>query len=138
LAFCAGTIGAVGAAAALVVRRRYPQLFGAPRLVAFGVLLTAGVGLAHLVPAALGVLSRGTALAAAVLVLVATSRLRRVRPGPAEPPLPTPPSSTGSWIVAGTAIAAVTVYALGFLREHVTVAITHSDYVTFTMPQIAR
>ncbi len=138
VAFFVGTVGAVALAAAVLLHRRFAHLTGSPRIVAFGLLLCAGVVIAHLAPAALGLLHRWSALAAAALLVIAVARLRRVAPGPADRPPPGPRSSTASWIVAVVAVAAVGVWFLAFLREHATVAVTHSDYVTFTMPQIAR
>src|SRR5215210_1791921 len=72
LAFLVGTLGAVGVAAALVARRRLPSLRGAPRALAYLLLASAGVLAVHLLPGALGLLSRESVLAAALLACLAT------------------------------------------------------------------
>ena len=138
LALFTGTFGAVGLAAAIVVRRRLSHLTGAPRIVAFALLWIAGFVAVNLVPAALGVLDRVPVLLAALAVLVAASRVPTASTAASPAPAPAARSDVLSRVLAGAAVVAVGLYALAFLREHATQAIVHSDYVHFTMPQIAR
>jgi hypothetical protein len=79
-ALLALTLGCAAGSAWLLIRARYRWMAPEARVVAFAVLAGAAVFVAHLVPLILGVLSRGTAVAASLLVLAAVSR---VRPGDA-------------------------------------------------------
>src|SRR2546430_2511252 len=138
LVFFLGTVGAVALAALIVVQRRFAYLRGYERLIAISLLVLAGVIAVHLFPLALGVLDRTTALVAAIMALAGASRLRREPAGASSLPAPAGSSNALSWLIGGVAMAAVLVYTLAFLREHLTSAVTHSDYVSFTMPGIAR
>lgn len=139
LGFLAATWGAVGAAAALVVRRRLPGMRGAPRLLAFGLLLTVGIIAAHLLPGMFGLLSRESALVTAVLILAGAWRL----PEAAEP-LPeragrTPPPSDGlSWLIAAAGVLVVAAGSLAAARTGIAEASTDIDTLTFHLPNIAR
>lgn len=137
-AFFLGTVGSVGLGAALVVRRRLAHLRGVSRLLAFALASFAGVVAVHLVPAGLGVLTRGTVLTAAVLGLAGASRLRRVPPVPPDPPPASGQSHRWSWVIAAVAAGTLAVYALAYLAESATVAVTHIDFLSFTMPGLAR
>ena len=64
LPMLAATIGA----ALLVVAKRFDYLSGVPRVLACAVLATAAIVFAHVAPAALGVLTRGTPLVASLLL----------------------------------------------------------------------
>jgi dolichyl-phosphate-mannose-protein mannosyltransferase len=139
LAFFAATMGSIGVAAGLIVRRRLGHLTGAHRILAFSVIATFGVIWAHLAPAALGVLARETVLASALLALAATSRVRSIEVADDEPPAPpSEPSGAVSSLLAGAAVAAVAVYALAYLSEHAAIAVTHTDLVSFHLPGVAR
>lgn len=139
LAFFAATMGSVGAAAGLIVTRRLGHLGGVPRILAFSIIATFGVIWAHLAPAALGVLTRGTVLATAVLGLLLALRVRRIEAvGNDDSPPPSEPSGVASRVLAGGAVAAVAVYAIAYLTEHATIAVTHTDFVSFHLPGVAR
>src|SRR5436190_11369299 len=84
----AAMLGSVLAGSAVIVRRRLPHLEGATRLVAGGVVATAGLLAVHLVPGMLGVLSRGSVLVGSGLWLV----LAIVVPAVAETPRPASPA----------------------------------------------
>src|SRR4051812_6990589 len=70
----AATWGCAQGAAWIVVGRLTPRLAGAPRALAFGVLATAGVVAAYLLPGMFGVLSRWSGMLTAVLLLGAVWR----------------------------------------------------------------
>jgi hypothetical protein len=136
--FFVATMAAVGTSAWLVARRTLSQLAGAPRLLAIGTLWTVGVIVVHVLPAALGVLSRETTLAASVLVLLMASALgggpgKQVSP----PPPPAAPSSRLSWMLAAAAVAMFALYVLGFLYERALVPVTAQDFTGFHLPGIA-
>ncbi|MDQ2648677.1 MAG: phospholipid carrier-dependent glycosyltransferase [Actinomycetota bacterium] len=78
-AFFIVTVGGSGVAALLVLQKRLPRLTGATRWLAWSVLATAALLVVHLVPGALGILSRWSAGAAA-LVLVAVAGVVPVAP----------------------------------------------------------
>jgi Dolichyl-phosphate-mannose-protein mannosyltransferase len=138
LAVLAGTLGAVAALATVVVRRRLAHLAGAARAVAGGIVFLSGLLAAHLLPGMLGVLSRWTALAAAVLLAGAASlALRgadRATPAADEEP---PPSGTVSWLLAaaGVGILAVLLLAAAFdAARHPSESV---DSLTFHLPNVA-
>ena len=73
--FLLATWGAVFAATEILVRRQLGHLSGATRATAWGIIATAGILITTLLPAALTILSRETALVAAVLLLIAVAAL---------------------------------------------------------------
>lgn len=75
LAFFIVTIGGAGLAALLVVQKRCPRLTGSTRALAWGILATAGLLVEHLVPGALGLLSRESAAIVALLLVGAAWRV---------------------------------------------------------------
>ncbi|HEY8467024.1 MAG TPA: phospholipid carrier-dependent glycosyltransferase [Solirubrobacterales bacterium] len=88
VAFFVITYGGIAAATWLIVRARLPRLVGATRALALAVVATAALLAAHVLPAALGVLSREAAAALAVLLALAAWRLPRAEGAPV--PLPEP------------------------------------------------
>ncbi|GAC1316790.1 MAG: hypothetical protein NVSMB25_03200 [Thermoleophilaceae bacterium] len=74
--YAIGTWGAVLVAAAIVVRHRLAHLRGADAAVAYGVVASALLLLVHVLPAALGLLSRTAVLVLALGVLVLAARRR--------------------------------------------------------------
>lgn len=138
LGFFMGTTGGAGLAAVVVARRRLDHLSGSAAAVAYAILVVAAVIAVHVGPLALGVLNRWTALAASVLLLAGAARVRRRRAPPEPARDPVRGSDAISWLLASAALTAVLLYVLAFMREHATAAVSHSDYVHFTMPQIAR
>jgi hypothetical protein len=133
--FCL-SLGFAAGAARIVVRSRYDWMAPEARAVAY-VLLTAGaLFAAHLLPLALGVLTRATALAAALLVLLAATRVRPAGARAPEPPSGRPgdrPARAVAAVVAGLAGA----YALAFLFTNRAVAIGDVDATGFHLPVIA-
>src|SRR5258707_11565859 len=75
--------GASLAAAAIVHRRRLGHLRGAPAVLAYALLATLALIAAHVVPAALTVLGRGSVLATAVALLGAALLVPRAPAGDA-------------------------------------------------------
>src|SRR3954471_5295216 len=95
--FLAGTavfvalLVAVAAATALVVRRRLAHLDPLERALAAIVAGTAVLIGVHVVPLALGIVARGTVLAAAVVAVGLAALVRPARAAPAAAPPPAPP-----------------------------------------------
>ena len=134
----AGTWGAAGMTAVLVVRRRLGHLPVAPRLLAGAIVATSALIAAHLLPGLLGLLSRWSSLVVALLVLIAASRLR---PAPPEPERPAPepgPSGPFSWAIAGLAAAVVGLCGLASALSATALPPTEIDSLTFHLPNVAR
>jgi hypothetical protein len=107
------------------------------RVVAFA-LITAGlVFVEHLVPLALGVLTRGTVVVASALVLLATSRIR-----PADGPAAEAPRGASAdrlaWGAALVVVGLAVAYAIAFLAENRSVAVGDVDATGFHLPVVAR
>lgn len=135
LLFLAATTGAALGAAWIVVRRRLGSLGLVERLLAFGIVGSAAVILAHLVPGTLGVLDRWTAAVSALVLLagsllVPTTADRRVAPvGQRE--------SLGAWAVAAPAILAVGTAVIASVRVGSSRAFDQVDWMSFTLPNVA-
>ena len=139
LAFFSGTVGAVGASTWIVLHRRAPQLTGVPLTLAFFVVFAAWLIGVHLVPLALTILSSGTVLALAVLALAAATRVPAVAAAePNRTPAPETESSLVSWAIAGVASIGTLGYLLVYLKEQSTLALTHIDAMSFTLPNVVR
>ena len=135
------TAVSVGAASAILIRRRYRYLSGVARPIAYMVLATAGMVLATVLPAALGVLTRGTMLATALMALGASLLVRDAptRDAPAAEAVDAPPPSGRlSILIAVAAVGAVVVYQLARLRLLLTAPISDIDMLGFHLPGIAR
>ncbi len=131
LAFALPTYGAVLFAALVLVRGR-----GVVRVVACGLVATAALVVVHLVPGALGVLSRGTVLVAALIAAAIAWRV-----GIARSYTPAPPDAARdpvAWGIAGAAVVASAAAALASLWVFAGVPITGLDTVTFHVPNVAR
>jgi hypothetical protein len=131
----------VAVAAALVVRRRLPQLVGAPGVLAVGTAVTGGLVGVHLVPGLFGVLSRWTALAAAALVLIGAARVARVsgtRPDP--PPSPAGDDRGGPflWPIAAGALGALALWGVATTWNRTVLPPEGIDSITFHLPNVAR
>ena len=124
----------------VVQRRRLPHLRGAPAVVAGGVLASGCVVLVHMLPGVLGVLSRWTALAAALLLLAAVAwRLPRARPAPA----PGPPADEGSagpvtWAMAGAAAGAVALWLVASAWNRTVLPPESIDTLSFHFPVVGK
>ena len=130
---------ALGAAtAALVVRRRLGWVEPWARAVAFGVVFTAALALAQLVPLILGILSRGTALAAGALLLVLATRLPRDTRDATERMRPEAADPSPARLLALVMIAVAAVYVVAFLLHNRAFAISDYDSTSFILPAPAR
>jgi hypothetical protein len=121
----------------LVVRRRLAWMAIETRIVAFALLLAGFVFVEHLVPLALGVLSRGTVIAASALVGLAASRVRPAAAREQEPPRGEP-GDTLSWRLALVVVGAVAAFVIAFLAENRAAALGDVDATGFHLPVVAR
>ena len=135
--FFAGTVGAAGAAGAVLVRRRLPHLAGAPRVLAVGLTGTAVLIAVHLLPGLVGILSRESALSCGALALAGALLVPAVE-GPAETPLRPPPSGLLSWALAAPAAAAAGLFHLGAAWIGSGEPSIEIDTLTFHLPNVAR
>jgi hypothetical protein len=139
LVFFVVTLGAVCAAATVALRRTYTHLSGAPRALAWALLATFALISAHVLPMALGVLSRGTVVVSALGILVAALLL-----SPAAKAT-TPPErraasedGTAALVISCLTALGLGVYLLAVLRSQLFVAPTGIDWLTFHLPNVAR
>src|SRR3954453_14975634 len=134
--FCLAFVG-LGVAAALVVAdRRLRWMEPWARGVAIGLLTAAAIATAQLIPLLLGVLTRGTALVAAAVLLALASRLPRSERAAGDGA--TEPSWRPATIVAVLALAVAGVYVVAFLIHNRAVAIGDYDSTSFILPVPAR
>jgi hypothetical protein len=139
LVLAAALLGLVLAAAGLAIRRSLPQLTGAARWVAFGTLGTLALVAAHVLPLALGVLTRGTVLVAAALLVAGAVALPRREGVPAAPaPPPVAPTGRLSAALAVAGVGAVAAAALAVAARDATQSSTGLDMVNFHLPDVAR
>src|SRR4051794_38455505 len=139
LCFFVGTVGSALAAAALLTRRRLSHLDLPAQVLAFGVLATAAILVAHLLPGVLGLLSRTSALVSALALLVAASRVPAAGTAAGDDSVPpVPPSGRFSWALAAVAAGAVVVAAMGAAWAGSATPSTEVDTLTFHLPNIAR
>ena len=145
----AGLLALVGAATALVVRRRLRHLDRLELALASLVVGTAVLIAVHLVPLMLGILTRGTVIAAALLAVGLAALVRPAarppgeqppddEPGPSPADRPTPPSSTASWALAALAAAFAAVTALADLGRWAGDELVGVDPLTFHLPNVGR
>ncbi len=136
------TNGAALLAAAMIGRRRYRFEPALPRALAYLVLGVAAIVFAQVLPAALGVLGRPTALLAALLLLAAAtrvpSRVPEAHAGEEPRRAAIPPSSAVSVAIAVVTVIVAVVYELAQLRVLATQPITATDMLNFHLPGVAR
>lgn len=138
LAFFVATAGSVGLAAWLVLRKRLGHLRGAPGVVAFGVLATAGIVAVYLVPGIVGLLSRSATLLVALALALAAVRLPRHGEETTDPPPELPASGRGSTVLAGAGALTVAIVAALELVKRGAAPVANIDALTFHLPDIAR
>lgn len=123
--------------AALLVERRLAHVRGAARATAFGVMATLGLLAVHLVPAALGVLSRGTVVLACALWVVAAWRVptaeTKLQPDPGSARRGTPAEIA----LAGLAVVAIALFVLAVARDRMYQATLSVDSLNFHLPGVA-
>src|SRR5436305_7643321 len=105
LAWFALTLGGTLGGAAILVRKRLAHLAGVQRVVAFAIVATCGLLAVHLVPGMLGVLARGTVLAATVVWVVVAVLVPEGPPRSRDDPAPGPDGPGVRWAAALAAIA---------------------------------
>jgi hypothetical protein len=133
------TVGAASGAAYLLLRRRLGYLSGLARMLAFVTLATAAVIASDLLPAALGILTRGTALAAAIIMLVTVRAVTGKAHAVAVDTDPAPPpSSRASLVIAVITVGAATVFAAARLYDLSSQPLMDIDMLNFHLPGIAR
>lgn len=131
------TLGASVIAGRLLVSRRMPELRGAVRAAAVGLVVSVAVLAAHVAPLALGIMSRATVLATALALLVAAARLPAV-PAPARPPSPAPPGAWPARLIAGVGLAALALYVVALVIDRASDPIGSVDSLSFHLPHSAR
>lgn len=133
-------LAGVGTAAVVVVRRRLPHLDRLEAALALTVVGTVLLLAVHVVPLAIGVLSRGAVLLAAAAVAVgALTLVRPARPIPPTPRgAPLPGGGRGSWALAVGSAAVVILAAAANFRVWAGRELTGVDPLTFHMPNVAR
>jgi hypothetical protein len=133
------TIGAVALATAFALRR-LPHLAGPSRWLAAGIVFTAGLLAAHMVPGILTILSRWTVALAAVLEAAAAwwlVRSRPVEPAGASDDVPAVDDGRLPRVLAMVAAGALAVFVVGFLRTAARQAIEGDDALNFHLPVLA-
>jgi hypothetical protein len=132
-------LAAVAVATALVVRRRLRHLDPLETGLASVVIGTGVLIGVHLVPLMLGILSRGTVIAAAALA-VGLAALVRPAAGAEEPEArsPAPPSSRASWAMAALACGFTAAAALANLGRWGGDEVIGDDPTSFHLPGIGR
>jgi hypothetical protein len=134
-------VAAVAVATALVVRRRLRHLDALELGLASVVVGVAILIAVHLVPLMLGILTRGTVLAAAALA-VGLAALVRPAAAPATadrgPGGPVAPSSLLAWALAAVATAFATAAALADLGRWGGDELVGVDPLTFHLPGVGR
>ena len=130
----------VGAATALVVRRRLRHLDRLELALASVIVGTTVLIAAHLVPLMLGILTRATVIAAALLAVGVALLVTPAPPGPDQPPAdrPAPPSRQSSWALAALAAAFATIAAVADLGRWAGDELVGVDPLTFHLPNIGR
>ncbi len=132
----------VGAATALVVRRRLLHLDRLELAMASVVVGTGILIAVHLVPLMLAILTRGTVMAAAVLAVGLAVLVKPVEPASVDPDpdteRPTAPSSQASWALAALAGAFAAVTALADLGRWAGDELVGVDPLTFHLPNVGR
>ena len=135
------TGGAAVATAAVLARRYLPAIRGSARAVLLGLLVTGGLVVAHLVPAALGVLSRWTVTAAALAELAIASWVVRRGAAPAGAPVVVSKADSRSRLSPVIAAVGVTLLAgwiVAGTRSRGATAINSIDLLTFNLPLAGR
>ena len=138
--FLVATWGAVFAATEILVRRRLGRLCGATRATAWGIVATAGILITTLLPAALTILSRETALVTAVLLLVAALMTPR-RQAQGSPRTPAGEAEDVARVIpAFAAIGALgaALWLVAVFVEHAAEAPLGYDAVSAYLPTAAR
>lgn len=139
LALLSVTLTGVTIATVVLLRRRLSHLAGADRVVAAGLIFTGCVVAAHLAPAALGVLSRGTTVVAALAVgALAFAVPRAAASDPMPAPEPRRASGRLSWLLAALGVAAALTGLLAYVHHQFEFSPTGTDAMNFHLPGVIR
>jgi hypothetical protein len=132
------TWGSLLVAAEILVRRRLGHLRGANRLVAFGVIFSAGLVGVHVLAGALTILNRWVVAGFAIAGLILVWRL--LAPVEAREPAPRsiPPSSPLTRLLAWLAVGGFAACALYTLRLTYSTPVLHVDALGFHLPGVIR
>ena len=133
----AGTLGGVLAGTVIIARRRLPCLEGSTRVLAGGVVATAGLLAVHLIPGMLGVLSRGSVLAATGLWVLLALAVPATDGPPAAPPEARAEEGTAR-ATATAGLLAVAVFTVATAISQLGVASGAIDLLNFHLPGVAR
>ena len=132
-------LAAVAVATALIARRRLRHLDRLELALACVVVGTAVLIAIHVVPLMLGVLARGTVLAAAAIAVGLAALVRpAARTAPAPARAAPPPSSRLSWALAAVACAYTAAAALADLGRWGGDEVIGDDPTSFHLPGLAR
>jgi hypothetical protein len=131
-AFALVTLGACGFAGWLLITRRLPWLHGIVHALAVFLAVTGLIVGVHLLPGALGILSRWSVLAVALLVALGVSRVHAVPGAPERAER----ERLDPLALLGIGIAAVG--ALGLVIHRSTQAIDSVDALSTHLPAVAR
>lgn len=138
LAVFAAIAGGCAVSSRVIVRRRAAFLQGSARAVAGGVLFVASMLAVHMVPGVLGILSRWTVLAAALLLVAAVSRIPPSSDAADAGGDRAPPASGRvSWAVAGATLLALMAYVGAAGWKASGEASQSTDSLTFHLPNVA-
>jgi 4-amino-4-deoxy-L-arabinose transferase-like glycosyltransferase len=141
LAVWLAATGSALACATVIARARLAALEPLPRALAAALLAIAALLAVYLLPGVLGVLSRGTVIAAGALLLAATLlwlRGEERRPLGAGVSLRLPRrEELMEWAPAAIGIAVVAITVLAALIERAPTAVTNLDALNFHLPGVA-
>ena len=137
-AFALAAFGACGLTGWIVVARRLPWLRGSAEVVAVFLLATALLAAVHLLPGALGILSRWAVLASALVVAAAVLRfVPAAEPHAPESHVDQPGGREERWLArAGVLLAAIA--ALSYVIARSTEPLSAVDALTTHIPTVAR
>lgn len=135
VAFTVMLAGCLGGAW-LLLRKRYGHLTGAPKAVAYGILVTLGVLAVHLVPLILTVADRITVLVATAVWVGAAAVTPRVAAEPEPNPEPDAADGTVARVLAAVALMALAFIAAVVVRDRLTIAPMGIDLLNFHMPSV--
>lgn len=115
---------------------------GSVRVLAAALLFTTALLVAHMLPGVLGVVTRGTVAAAAVLTALAAWAAVRRRPRPERGrDAPVTPEDRGplyARVLAGLAAAAIAALVAAYYRGEITHSVSSDDMLNFHLPLVAR
>lgn len=139
LCFFLPTVGGVLVATGVLLHRRCRDLRGSARFVSFGLLASAVLIVVHLVPGALGLLTRTAVLLTTALALAAALAV----PAAAPPGVSRSVARRDGWGPVSVGLAClgtglVAGYVASFLAGNVSLASATPDMVHFHLPDVAR